>query len=64
MNEDQYRKEFISRHVELFFAALELIKYENDFAAHQQFLEQQRFEAEKQFKSEQEFREKNRFRVD
>ncbi len=64
MNEDQYRKEFISRHVDLFYAVLELIKYENDFAAHQQFLERQRFAAEKQFQAEQGFREAKRFRVD
>ena len=64
MSPDLYRKEFVSRHVDLFLAVLEQIKYENDFAAHQQFLEQQRFESEKRFQAEQAFREEKHFEAD
>jgi hypothetical protein len=50
--------------VDLYTITLRNIMYDNDFSAHQQFLEQQRISAEQQFKSEQGFREKNRFKVD
>jgi hypothetical protein len=58
------QKSFIATHTNLFLAVLDRIKFENDFAAHQRFLEQQRFEAAKQFQSEQGFREANLFKAD
>jgi hypothetical protein len=64
MSDDLYKKAFFAVYTDLFFAVLERIKYENDFAAHQKFLEQKRFEAEKQFQTEQGFREAKLFRVD